>query len=105
MLNELPWRWRWCTFLQTASKAEGDLRDQDHIRPAGHAGMQGDETGIPPHQLQQHHPVVRFRGGVQLIQRVGGGSNRGIETKGAFRPADIVIDRLRHAHHRNALFK
>ncbi len=86
-------------------EAEGDLGDQDHIRPASHAGMQGDETGIPPHQFQQHHPVMRFSGGVQLIQRVRRGSNRGIKTEGAFRPADIIIDGLWHAHHRNTPFK
>ena len=67
--------------------------------------MQGNETRIPSHQLQKHHPVVRFGGGVQFIQRVGGSAHGGIKAEGAFRASNIIIDRLRHAYHRNALFK
>jgi hypothetical protein len=48
--------------------------------------------------------VVGFGGGVQLIQRIHGRVDRGIESKGAFGTANIIIDGLGHTDHRDPFF-
>ena len=71
-----------------------NLRNQNRISAAGHACMQSDPTGIPSHHFQNHHPVMRFRSGMQTIQRPAGNPDRRVKTEGSFCAGDIIINGL-----------
>ena len=74
-----------------------DLREEDDVAPAGDAGMEGNPSGMPPHHLEDHHPLMAGSGGVEPIEGVGGGRHGRIEAEGEGRGAEIVVDRLRDA--------
>ncbi len=65
--------------------------------------MQRDPPCVAPHQLHHHHPVVALSGGMQLVDRLGGGGDRAVEAEGDQRAGHVVVDGLRHADHRQAL--
>ena len=56
-----------------------------------------DPPRVPPHQLHDHHPVVALRRRVQLVDRLGGGADGGVESERALGAAHVVVDRLGHA--------
>ena len=43
-------------------QAELSFGNQDAVRAAGHAGIRGDPTGIPPHDFNDHDALVGFCG-------------------------------------------
>jgi hypothetical protein len=82
-----------------------DLRQQDHVAAAVDAGVQCDPAGVPPHHLEHHDPLVAGGGGVEPVERVGGARDRGIEAEREGGGTQVVVDRLRHAHHRQAVLE
>ena len=60
---------------------ERDLGNQDHVRAAGEPAVQGDPARVASHQLHHEHAVVALGGGVQLVERLGGGADRGVESE------------------------
>ena len=77
---------------------ERNLRDQDHIRSASHARCQRQPAAVAPHHFHHHHAVVALGGRLQLVQRLGRRQNRRIEAERHVRLAQVVVNRLRHAH-------
>src|SRR5437016_10977105 len=47
--------------------AVGDLRDQDDVASAGHAGVERDPARITAHHFADEHAVMGFGGGVEPI--------------------------------------
>ncbi|EKD33862.1 MAG: hypothetical protein ACD_75C02569G0001, partial [uncultured bacterium] len=82
---------------------EGNFRDENHIGPAGNAGIQGNPSGVAAHDFDHHDPVMGFRRGMKLIQGFGGGGYRGIEAEGTIRLLQVVVDGFRHTDHRHSL--
>ena len=82
---------------------ERALGDQDHAGAAGQPGVQRDPAGVATHHLHDHHAVVRLGRGVEAVDGVGGDLHRGVEPERHVRPAEVVVDRLRHADHRQAV--
>src|SRR5581483_6628852 len=74
------------------------LGDQDHVRSAGDAGVQGDPPRLTSHDLDHEDAVVTLRGRVQAVDRVSGDLKRCVEPEGEIRPPEVVVDRLGHAH-------
>ncbi len=103
MLNFAPSASRLRIAAATFSGIVGNFRQQDHVGAAGDAGLQRDPTGVAPHHFDDHDALVRFRGGVQAIDRVGRERHRGVESEAAGRPDNVVVDRLRHADDGDAL--
>ncbi len=82
-------------------KGERDLRNQHevHIR-ACQRGVGCDESGITPHELDDHDPVVRsVRLDVCGLNRLDGLGEGGLEAKGLCTKRDVVVDGLRDADH------
>jgi hypothetical protein len=82
---------------------EGLLGDEDHVASPGEPGMKGDPACVAPHDLDHHHAVVRLRGGVEAVDRVGRDLERGIEAEGEVRGPEVVVDRLGHAQDRQVV--
>jgi hypothetical protein len=57
------------------------------------------KPGVAPHHLDDEHAIVALRRGVQLVERLDHGAHRGVEAERVDRARDVVVDRLRHAHH------
>ena len=76
---------------------------EDHVGAAGEPGVEGDPAGVAAHHLDDHHAVVRLGRRVQAVDRVGGDLHRGVEAERHVGPAEVVVDRLRHADHRQAV--
>ena len=57
-------------------------------------------SGVAPHDLEHHDPVVRLGRGVQPVDRLGGDAERSVEADADVGAADIVVDRLGHRDHR-----
>src|SRR5258708_38967180 len=70
-----------------------DLRDQDYVRAACHAGIERDPPGIPPHYFHDDHAVMGFRRHVQAIDGIGGEAHRAVEAERVRGLDDIVVDR------------
>ena len=82
---------------------ERPLGDQDHVGAAGEPRVEGDPAGVAAHHLDDHHPVVRLGRRVQAVDRVGGDLHSGVEAERHIGPAEVVVDRLRHTDHRQAV--
>src|SRR5690625_3161209 len=75
-------------------QSEGNFRHQNNIRLGSNPGVQGDPTGIAPHHLDNHHPLVSFGRGRQLVDRISRCGDSCIEPESKIASPDIVIDRL-----------
>ena len=58
------------------------LRNQDHMRPAGHAGSISDPAGIAAHHFHHDHAVMRVGGGVNAVHGLGGDHHGSVEAEG-----------------------
>ena len=74
-----------------------DLGQQDHVGGAGQAGLERDPARVAAHGLDDHDAAVALAGGLQALDRVGHGRDRGIEAEAALAACDVVVDRLGHA--------
>ena len=81
---------------------EGDLGNQDHVRASRDSGVQRDPSRIPAHHFDDHDAAMRFRRGVQAVDRVRGDMQRGIEAERNFRGGQVVVDGLGHSHNWNS---
>ena len=61
------------------------------------------EAGVASHDLDHHHALMAFSGGVQLVDGVGGRGDGGVEPERRHGAADIVVDRLGNADDWDAL--
>src|SRR5215470_13706290 len=77
---------------------KGHFGNQDHIRAASHATVDGDPAGIAAHHFHNDHAVVRFGGGVNAINCAGGDVDSSVEAKREVSACEIIIDGFRHAH-------
>ena len=84
---------------------ERNLRNQDHVRAAGYSGIEGNPARITSHDFQDHHAIVAFSSGVEAVERIGGGRDCRIESKGEECSFQIVINGFGYAHHRDAVFE
>jgi hypothetical protein len=76
--------------------------ESESRRPPGHAGVERDPAGVPPHHLDDHDAVVRLGGRVQPIDGVGREIDGGVEAETVGGADDVVVDRLRDADDRDA---
>src|SRR5205823_5807750 len=81
---------------------ERDFRNEDRVRAACDAGVQGNPSGVAPHDLDDHDAMVRFGRRVQAIDRFGRKRDGGVEAETVRRADDIVVDGLRDADERDA---
>ena len=88
--------------LRDDRDVERNLRDQNRVGAAGHAGVERDPAGVAAHHLDDHDAVVRLGGGVQPIDGVGREVDGGVEAETVGGADDVVVDRLRDADDRNA---
>ena len=80
-----------------------DLRQQDHVATTGDARMQRDPAGMAAHHFEHHHPLVAGGGRVQSVECVGRRGHSGVEAEREGGAAEVVVDRLGHAHHGDAM--
>src|SRR4051812_3185935 len=58
--------------------------------------MKRNPSGIAPHHLEDHHTVMRLRGRMKTVQRLGCDVQSRCEAKRQFRTCQIVINSLGH---------
>jgi len=63
-----------------------------------------NEAVRPPHHLDHEHTIVRVGGVADLVDRVESGVVGGVESNGVIRARNVVVNRARHAHHRELEF-
>ncbi len=71
--NSRPARSRARIFSQTFSMSNGISGIRMTSAVAGEAGVERDESGVAPHDLEHDDAVVALRGRVQLVDRVDRG--------------------------------
>src|SRR6202050_5583665 len=76
---------------------ERDFRDQDDMSAAGNAGFESDPAAVAAHHFDHHHAMMRRRRGVNLVDGVGDGMQRGVKAERDLRGRKIVVDGLGHA--------
>ncbi len=81
---------------------ELELRDQDHVGPAGDSGVEGDPSGVPAHHLDDQGALVALGGGVETVDCLHRDVDGGVEPEGVVGGAEVVVDRLRDADQLNA---
>jgi hypothetical protein len=57
----------------------------------------------PAHHLDQQHPLVGLRSGVQPVDHLGRDADRGVEAEGQVGAVDVVVDGLGDADDRHTL--
>ena len=92
---------------QRAGGLDGDrlLGDQDHVGAAGDPGVERDPAGVAAHHLDDHDAVVRLRGRVQPVDRLGRDGDGRVEAERVVGAVEVVVDRLRDADHREAVLR
>ena len=73
------------------------------IRAARDPAHHCDPAGVAAHHLDDHDAVVRLRGRVQSVDRLGGDPDRGVEAERVVGRAEVVVNGLGHANDGNAL--
>ena len=81
---------------------ERNLGDKDDVRATGNAGLQRDPAGIASHDFDSHDPVMRFGGGVDFVDRIGGRVQGGVKAEGHVGGGQVVIDGLRNPYQLHA---
>src|SRR5262249_32436924 len=81
-----------------------NLGDQNDIRSSCNSRVHRNPPGMPPHDLDDHHPAMTLSCCVQFIQCVASCIHGRVKTKCKDGAPDIVINRLRNTNNRNALF-
>ena len=71
--------------LANVFDSEGNFRNEDDVSASGKAGFQSDPAGVAPHDFDHHDAVMGFGSGMDLVHRIGGGIERGIEAESHFR--------------------
>ena len=79
------------------------LGDEDDVRAARDAAHHGDPARVAAHHLHDHHAVVRLGCRVQAVDRFGADGDGGVEAERVVGRREVVVDRLRHAHDREAV--
>ncbi len=80
-----------------------DLWHEDAVRATGQSGGRGEPARVAAHDLDDHDPVVRLRGGAQAIDRIRRHLDGRVESERAVRADHVVVDGLRDAHDREAV--
>ena len=83
--------------LADAVDVVGLLGQQDDIRAACNAGVEGQPAGLVAHDLDAHHAAVAAGGGVNAVDDLGGNVHSGVEAKSYIGAVDIVVDGLGQA--------
>jgi len=84
---------------------EGNFRNEDDMGAAGDAGFKSDPAAVAAHDLNHHHAMMRCGRGVNLVDGIGDGVQRGIESECDLGGGEIVIDGLGHADNLHSLLK
>jgi hypothetical protein len=79
-----------------------ELRDEDQVGPAGDAPHHSDPARVTTHDLDHHHAMVCGGGRVQPVERFGDHSDGGVEADAELGHREVVVDRLRNSHGREA---
>ena len=79
------------------------FRNEDDVGAAGDSGLDRNPSRIAAHDLNSHDAVMGFGGGVNLVNRVGGGLQGGVEAEGDISRAKVVVDGLGNAYQFHAL--
>ena len=82
----------------------GDLRNQDDIRAARHAGVQRQEANLVPHHLHDKYPAMRSRRGMDVVDRCRGNIHRALEAECHVRSPEIIVDGLGQRNHVESFF-
>src|SRR6266446_8546484 len=85
--------------------AEGDFRDQNDVAAARDAGVRGNPAGVTAHHFEHQDAIVAFGRRAQTVERVRGAGHRRIETEGDDRGFEIIVNRFRNTHDRNAVLE
>ena len=72
---------------------------------AGDARFERDPARIAAHDFDHHHAMVGLGRGVNLVDGVGSGVQRGIKAESNFGGGKIIVDGLGHAHDLHALLE
>ncbi len=80
-----------------------NLRNQDHIGPAGNPCAQGQPASPMAHYLRHHDTMMAVRGAVQPVNRLRRNSQCSVETERGIGHRHVVINRLGQRQHSQAL--
>src|SRR5687768_13612743 len=69
-------------------------RDEDHVGAPGQSGLEPDPSGVPPHDLENHHSVVALSRRMEPVDRIGGHLDGGVEPERVIGSRQVVVDRL-----------
>ncbi|GDY42122.1 hypothetical protein SANT12839_030040 [Streptomyces antimycoticus] len=73
---------------------EALLGEKDDIGAAGQPRVQGDPPGMTAHHLDDEHAHMRFGGGVEPVDGLGGDVDGGVEAEGVVGGGQVVVDGL-----------
>ena len=88
--------------LRDELDVERNLRNQDRVGAAGHAGVQRDPSRVAPHHFHDEDALVRLGRRVQPVDGIRREIHRGVEPETVRGADDVVVDRLRDADDGNA---
>ena len=99
MLKSLPAFRRTSRCATTSSTRHRELGDDDHVGATREAAHHRDPSRVASHDLADHDAVVRRRGGVQAVERLGDHAHGAVETDAVVGDAQVVVHRLGHTDH------
>jgi hypothetical protein len=70
------------------------------VGSCGHAGVKGDPAGVPAHEFDHHDLVPGLGSGLEAVDGLRGNVHGRVVPEGRVRGADVVVDGLGDAHHR-----
>ena len=71
---------------------ERNFGNEDDMRSTGDSRLDCDPSGVAPHYLHRHHPVMRFSRGMDFVDGISGSLQGRIEPKGDIGGRQIVVD-------------
>ena len=101
--KSLPRAWRWRISSAQRSTVSGNSGISTTSAPPAMPLVDREPARVASHDLDDHHAVVRLRGGVQAVDRLGRDRDGGVEAERLVGRREVVVDRLRHADHGQAV--
>ena len=98
-----PREWRRRISRTTSSMSKGRSGIRITSAPPARPEWSAIQPGVAAHHLDDHHAVVRLGRGVEAVDGLGGDLHGRVEAECHVGAAEVVVDRLRHAQHRQAV--
>ena len=90
--------------LRNFLNVERKLGNQDYVRTASHAAVDGNPSRVAPHDFDDHHAIVGLGSSVDAVNSFGHYVDGGVEAEAVISAGKVVVNGLGDAYDLHCAF-